>query len=694
MTFRYLASLLLGCCLLFNCASDDEASDPNYDFFSDADASVTANQVLGTWAIYRIGFQDQMADVPVPYQDCGRDFMMFSDNEIYSEYLYQDSSCIYELNTLNWTLAKGVITLKNTLQQSELMVVTKVTANELVLKSRYDVDDDGKVEVIFAYLKRYKPLVEKDWVSETFTRNSSDATNHIINYTWQPYQGAAGFKSYEIFRSAGANCSKEEAVLIKTITDSSITEFTDLTPPVEERVCYFLKTTLASGVLGESFLQTLDTYVLGTKPIAMNKPEVLDNSILLTWEESDNPYFSYYEIYYSNYNANTTGYGAQEVSVAKISDRTVTHFTDAHPPFLKDPYYGIRVIDVFGHKTFDNPQGFKTSWQVPFEKEGLVSFIYKLLSYAIDPSEPIVYFYGHEQNASHQLKLYRYNYETNRAEAVSDPTAFLHTELSIEVINSVHGKELILEQGNALHVYDATTMQYKYAIKPQGLFTMHDFLYATAGYWIFTDSKSIFSYTRNGSELTLLDSKPHFSNHQHTYNYTAFEIDNNQLLLGHTGESTSKVYKLNSNGTLAPSKTVAVPIKATGIGHFQYSASGHYVINYDDGQYYSTKNFSKLGALQPSQFGSGISNNGIKIYGSNNNPNWSISLSGEHTKEIFVYDRLNKQLQTVATQGYPQVVFENYRGQVYALSTGLIKRTVHESLNNTLDLFIERINIP
>ncbi|RXJ51483.1 fibronectin type III domain-containing protein [Gelidibacter gilvus] len=691
MALRYLKFMLIGFTLFLSCSNDDDGSDSTSDFYAGAKTSATENQLFGTWAIFKVGFNDQISAVPIIYPDCGRDFLVFSENGIYTEYLFQRSDCEYDANTLSWTLNKGVIKLSDQFNQSDELVITQVSADELIFKSRLDVTGDGKLDIVVLYLQRYTPMAF-DMVSGSFMRNTSEAAQNLISYIWQPYHDAKSFVSYEIYRSAGESCSKADAVLIKTISDVTITEFTDFTPPGEERLCYYLKTIVRTGNLGESELQVFDSYYLTVKPVNLSEPNVHNNTIALNWEVSDTPYFSHYEISYTNFPSGITGYGQQVVSVARISDRNTTSFIDNNPPYLKNPIYNIRVYDVFGNHTVVNPQGYKTSWEVNYERAGLLP-IHRLFSYAIDPTEPVVYLYGYETEASNNLKILRFNYETNRTEAISSQEASTSTDLSIEVITSSDGKELILDQGNELQIYDATTLTFKYTLRPSEVSVLQDFEYSSSGYWILTDQNSIFSYDRNGSDFSLVDSKPHFSNHQGFYKYSVFEIENKQLLLGHKNEANSMIYNIDSNGMLSYLKTVAVPIKESGMRQSQYNAAGHYMINFEDRNLYSTLDFSSLGSFQQPHFASGVSNNGSKIYGSNNDPSWSIDDTGAQIKEAVIFTRGTQQVQTLTTNGYPHVIFQNYKGNVLSISSGLKKSRLREGISYTMDLFIEKLEV-
>ncbi|MBO3097814.1 lipocalin-like domain-containing protein [Gelidibacter pelagius] len=690
MNLRALVLLFLGFTMFFSCSNDDDM-DSASDFYAGAKTSASSNQLVGTWAIYNVGFNGQTSEVPVNYDNCGRDFLVFTEDGKYTEYLFQSSHCDYDANSLKWTLNNGVITLSNPFNQSDVLVITQVSANELTFKARLDVDEDGKLDIVTLHLKRYTPT-KFDMVSGSFARNTTEAARNLISFIWQPYYDASSFVAYEIYRSVGQNCAKENAVLISTITDVDATEFTDLNPPGEERLCYYLKTKIRSGTLGESYLHSLDTYTLEAKPVNLSEPVVANNTILLKWEKSDMPYFSHYEISYSNFPSGITGHGKQVVKIAHISDRDVTTFIDENPPYLKNPTYGIRVFDIFGNETFNNPQGYKTTYEVNYERDGLLP-IHRLSSYATDSIEPIVYLYGHETEDTHKLRILRYNYETNITEAISSREINTSTYLPIELFSSDNGKELFLEQAGELQIYDAATLEYKYSLNPTASRRVNDFRLSKTGYWILTDTDHLYSYLRDGNNLSLVDSKPHFSNHQSEYNYSVFEIENNQIIVGHKNESKSMVYSIDNNGLLSYLKTVAMPIKDYGVNQAQYNASGQYIVNFEDNSWYSTLDFSSMGTIQQPHFISGLSRNGDHIYGTNNDPSWGINDMSAHTKEAVVYNRRTQQIQTLSTIGYPLLIFQNHKGEVISISSGLKKSHLHESFRYTKDLFVEKLYV-
>ena len=689
MTFRHFGVIIMAFCFLASCDKNDD--DSSSDFYDDAYASASEQALIGVWSIFNVSFENRMADVPANYPDCGRDYFSFSQNSQYTENILKTSNCDYETNNLNWNLENGVLNFRNSNNQTDQWVIISLMENTLTFKARIDVNEDGKLDIVTLYAQRYQsPDIDK--VSSTFMKNYAENYQNLISHTWQPYQDVQGFLNYEIYRSVGENCIKENAVLVKTITDVNITEFTDLKPPGEQYLCYYLKTNLKSGLLGESELQLFNTTYLEAFPVNLNQPQVLNNTIALTWEQSNMPYFSHYEITYSNYPSDITGYGIQQVVVTTISDIGVTSFVDENLPYLENPFYNIYVYDIFGHKSFSNGYNTTTSREVNYKRVELLD-VYEAFSYAIDPTEPIVYFYGYAGNGPNGIKIYRYNYETNQTEAVTTFSAGIYTELSIEIIKSSYGKEILLDQGGKLQVYNANTLAFKYDLEVPNIFSINDFMKTSSDFWVFTNNDFINTYSRNDSELILKDSKPHFVAHQAMYNYSVFEIEDKQLILGHRYESNSMIYKIDASGNLTHTKTVPVPIKEYEVRKSQYNAAGHYIINFDENRLYSTLNFSHLQSYQQPNFASGISKDGTKILGSNNDPDWKINDDSQHTKEAVILNRTTQQLTKVTTKGYPLIVFEGYNGKIMSISSGLKRENLRQTYNDKADLFIEIVDV-
>ncbi len=150
------------------------------------------------------------------------------------------------------------------------------------------------------------------------------------------------------------------------------------------------------------------------------------------------------------------------------------------------------------------------------------------------------------------------------------------------------------------------------------------------------------------------------------------------------------------NGTLTFEQNVAIPI--TDDGYFfnktLYNSPQDYIINFDENRLYSTTSFSFLESFEEPYFPSGISQDGIEIFGTNNDPDWQITPESLHSKEALIYNRNTSSIENFNTIGYPHVIFENYLGEIISISSGLKKDDLSQNINDRGDIFLEKIDIP
>ena len=676
-----------------SCSKDDDGEDSISNFYSGAVTSASVQEIEGIWAFFSGEFEEILVDIPINYQDCGRDFFIFSENGVYTEYLFQSSNCDYNVNTLNWTLDSGVITLSNNIGQSDQLVITALNQTQLNIKTRFDVDEDGELDILTLNAQRYQPI-EIDLVSPTFYRNDAAAFQDRLSFTWDSYQGFNEFDRIEIYRSFGYNCSKDNAILIETITDVSTTEFSDLTPPGEEQLCYYMKIYTNQGFLGESSLFQQYTENMYPDAIGLDEPIVNGNQIEFSWEVSNSYYFSHYEIVYSNYSSGS-GSGFQDYTSAMITDVNTTQFIEENPPYLEDPFYKIFVHNIFGNKNQIGVGDVTWYWEVPFKRDELIGFE-SVHSYAADPEEHVVYFAGLEIGTTYPMTINRFNYSTNVTEAVADLLPNTSTNIPIKITLSSNGKEVVVAQGLELYFYDAVSMAFKYAINPEGISTFDDFIYLNDDYWALINNNNIFTYMRDNANFTLVDSKPHFTDSQSNFNYQVFSLADNKLLVGHKNESNSIIYSLNMDGTMTNNQTVSIPI--TDDGYFfnksLYNSSQGYIINFNENRIYSTTTYSLLESFESPYYSTGISLDGSLIYGSNNNPDWQITAESLHAKEAIILNRGAQSVVTIETIGYPHAIFANYAGEVISISSGFKKQGLNQNINDKGDIFIEIVDIP
>lgn len=684
---RYLVLIFL--IVSAGCSKNDDPFSID-GFYNGSDDSASIERLKGVWAIFSAEFEGERTEVPINYSECGRDFFVYSENGTYNEYLYQSSACEPLINELSWELNEGIISLRNSLGQTDDIVITKLNSQELIFKSRFDVDEDGELDVLILFARKYEPN-EIDLYSRSFMKNRAEEFETLISFTWDAYKGFNEFDKYEIYRSSGEGCSKANAELVITITDSSITEFTDLNPPAEEKLCYFLRIYTNKGLLGESQLYDINpSFFAWIEPVSLNQPKVLGNQIELNWEASNSPYFSHYELTFSN----TKSSSPQEHTIAIIDDKDITSFVHENPPYIEDPFYNIYVHNIFGNKSIGHSDDVTVYWEVPFKRKEIIN-LQEVFSYDIDSSEPIIYLYGRESGNEGfpPVNIRRFNYNTHETESISNINP--NSLAPIKVVSSLNGKEVIIQEGTELLVYNALTMEYKYAIDPGGVFAINDFTYyAPLDIWLIADGDDIFTLRRDNSNLFLIDSASHFPDHQGNGNYRFFTLKDNQIMLGHFNEPNSIVYTLDDAGNVLSNQIV--PIKTRSINNEKtlYSEQGDYLLDTPENRLYSTLSFQFLESFEFPNFPSGTSVDGSQIYGTNNDPKWEIKDDSPHKKEVIIYDRNLKTNTIVETIGYPHILFENYNGEIISLSTGLKRNDLSRDINNKADIFIEKVELP
>jgi len=678
--------------LFLGCSKDDgsvDHSDPN-SFYSGAATNANSADLLGYWAIMEAEYEGTRVSVPINYNDCGRDFFVYRDGGAYQEYQYTSSGCETVSSQLQWELDKGVLTMRTLSGSTDDWVVIKLSATEFQFKARVDIDEDGELDVVVLLAERYTPN-DFDFYTQSFQPDEEASDNNLIGFKWQPYEGLNTFQKYEIYRSAGNNCSKANAELVATITNVNETTFTDLTPPASGALCYYLKMYTDKGLLGESSSYYIETSFIRIDPVNLNEPTVAGNTISLSWDASESPYFSHYEIWVANHQPGY-GNGFQEISVANINDRDTITWTDEDPPYLENPYYYLRAYNIFGNYT-DYSTEVNVYQQVTFKRPEILP-IQQIVSYAVDPTEPVLYFFGKESGDPYMPnRIFRINYDTYETEAISSTDPQSYTSIPIKIMVSSYGKELVILQGRTLHFYDAATLQFKYALDPDGVTSMKDFNYdSIRDLWVVSDENNIYTLQRGNGFMTLVDSAPHFSASQSSLGYEFIILKNGQYLLGHPNEISSFVFDLDDNGNFTGSQSVNVQFRSIyDSERLLYNSASDILMDTQQQVLFSSISFQYTGSFIRPNVPSGISVNGNIIFGTDNDYNWSVDNEAPHKKEAVLFNRNTSALTTIATIGYPHILFENFRGEVISISSGFKKEDLYQNINSTSDFFIEKV---
>lgn len=690
---KYILTILSLIILLFGCTKEDDTPENIDDFFKGASTSTSDEDLVGMWSITSVEFEEEKTAIPANYEQCGRDFFVYSSNGSYTEYLFNNTSCEPQVNKLTWKLENGIVTLENNLGQSDEIVITKLNEQEFIFKSRFDVDEDGELDVLILTATPYE-AEEFDFTTGTFSRNNDDEYEDVLSFTWEPYEGFNRFDRYEIYRSAGENCTKANAELIATITDIDVVEFTDLNPPGSDTLCYYLRLFTNQGLHGESnFIGVNPAFFIYIDAISLNEPVGNNNSIALTWEPSDSPYFSHYEVTVSNFGG-TSASAAQEYVLAEIDNIDTTSFTDENPPYLENPFYSVYAYNIFGNKSPISDSEQTGVREVNFKRKEVIGFK-RIISLDVDSEEPIMYLYGENSgNGITGVDIIRFNYQTYETEAISDIAPQVETYSGIKVFSSPeNGKELVVQQGVELHFYDAKTMEFKYAINPEGVFNFGNFIYnESLDIWILINNSELYTLKRDNANLTLLSSENHYPSPQGNTRYELFNLSNQRILIGHFFEPNSMVFNLSIVGNIVDSQFVDFGI---GIGNDDKTLQNEqakYLLNTAENRLYSTDTFAIIDSFEFPSFPSGTSLDGNLILGTNNDPDWQINEDSPHKKEVVIYNRTSGKVDAVSTIGYPHFIFEDYNGDLISISSGFKKESLEQNINGKADIFIEKIN--
>ncbi|SOC81630.1 Lipocalin-like domain-containing protein [Salinimicrobium sediminis] len=672
--------------LITGCSKDDdEVAQPQDEFYKDALTSASIQQLSGVWAIYEVAFEGKSANVAATYEECGRDFFQFTATNTYRDYYYTSSyQCEKEVQDLNYDLEKGVVTLHNDWGASEEMVITGLTSDKLVFKMKMDIDDDPDLEVLIFVARRYSPPNDLDLYSYTFGSEITDENRNEIKFTWQAYNGFYKFDRYEIYRS-DSGCSKANATLVASIKESSKTFFIDENPPVAEEICYYLKIFNEKGLIGESELITFFTEDLRPVEVEFVKVEMQNAEVKLEWAAFEGKYFSHYEIRVRNYKGGT-GYGYQEYPVAVIEDKEITSYVDKTPPRLKDPVYAIYAYDIFGNVNTEF-YAEKNAWELNWTHPEVVNL--EMIEFAVPaPNSSEIFFYGRTEAGEYQLIKYNYGDHTVSATASKPPQA--STGVQMQVHSTQNETELFFAQGNALAVYNAADLSYKYTLKLNNAPFFYDFAYLGDNIYGFTDNETLYTFKRSGNSMEFIAKKSHFTTHYGNTDYHLLPLKNREILVGHYREPKSYKFTINAGGEISGGELVNIPITSRWQKKTLYSPDQNYVINLQDNKLFSTLTWSEQGFFETPQFPTGISRDGNLILGSNNDPTENITNESFHEKKVKIYNLTTSKVTTVAAKGYPHLLFENHLGQIISISSGF-KREDLKSATPKPDIFVEVI---
>ncbi len=672
--------------MILGCAKDDSP-------FVDAENSVDLEQVFygKTWAIYEVEGNGNRVDVPEE-GTCGRDYFRYLENGEYIEYLHPSSSCVPEINRLNFTLNGSTITLFDEIGGEAEIRILKLDATNFNFETRLDVDGDGNEEDVKLYSRIYSP---QDWdiYSETFEKDFFKfQDDQIIALTRSEYVGD-DFKQYEIYR-ASSNCNKTDAIQIATITDLSQTEFVDLDPDPAEELCYFFRLQTNTGQLAESDLISINTRDIDVFKTEMLTPEVSNGSIKLNWQPYSSPYFSRYEItvskraYYDN--------SPEEILVATIEDQETSTLTLQTPPSVEDPFFNIRVYNIFGERSsldigedFTNP-----SVEVTFTPEEMVDMMSVLLI-GNDPTDGrYVYLWG--ENVEDTFKKIK-KYDVVAKEVVAESSFDLNTssEERMRIFDSTEGKEIFMQVGWEMHVFDAQTLEYKYRLRDiaDEPISFEDLLYLKDDIWVIADDgdelRTVRRFGRDVQTIDVLDPEP---STKFKRMEELIRTGENQILAGIKNDTRSFLFDIGPNGEITNAQevnfTFNTPLTPRLLRSTEYNGVSNILLDIVNSRIYSAVNYGFISSYSMPVYTSSLSTDGAYVLGTNYNGDDSLGFREVFDRELNILNWSNGQLTTFNTVGYPQFVYENQDGKLVVISS-FFKRSSIKRGDTKNDLFVE-----
>ena len=646
--------------------------------------NLQASALHGIWSINSVEFEGEVVNIPPDYPDCGRSFFIYQEDGTYVEYVYRSNSCQPEILEYSWSLDKGVVTI-STFGQQETIVITKSSDSKFSFKGRIDIDEDGELDEVVFNCHRYIPT-ERDIYSRFFRIDFDQNSTQNIHLKWEPYTGFNKFVRYEIYRADNFDHNNSE--LIATYTDPEITELIEENPPVTDRLCYKLRIYTDKGLVGESNADCIFTNELAVLPVQIAEPIINTEEISLNWEASENPYFDHYLITTSNFTPGYSGTRFQEQEVAKIYDITSTSFTDNNPPYFKDPWYNIHVVNIYGKRSqnyrYESSGSFKTTYSrpeiLPFQQ---------LYAVAADPDERAVYLYGIFDRYTTAV-LIKYDYVANQVVGAPVPLSITTGFRGVKLVSSGHGKEVYFIDSSEVLVYDAETMAYKYALDPPGMF-IDDVVYTKDEILMVIDDDEIFTFTRNNSALTPVDSQTIYGNFTTSIPHSLLELQDNKVLIGNRESSQSVVFEWDNTGNLINKTLHGVRVFPDIYQKPIFNDVKREILVPGDKVLISSENLSNNDYFSSPKFPTGLSLDGNTVFGSNNDPEWPPQTESSHLKQAVFYHRDLGTSDQIDTKGYPLLLFENGFGEVFSISSGLKMERI-STYTSDHSFFFEKIN--
>ncbi len=649
----------------------------------------------GIWSIFQIESNGNTSNVPINFENCGRDFFIYNNNNTYEEFIFQESfTCRPSTNQLKWNLNQGVIKLSDIENDEnfELITINSLSKDRFVFTARLDLTGNNEKESYKLTALKYLPPNELDIYTSSFMRREGNAFINHIEFIWEQYNGYNNFEKYEILRST-SSCNLNDAKLITIINDKNVTSFIDNEPPTESNeVCYFLKIYTDKGLLGTSDPRYIQLEYLKPKSVFFNgsSSSWQENKVRLEWEKYKGHYFSHYEIVVRDQNVHSH-LEPKGISKIIIDDINTTSFTDLNPPYVNNPVYTIYAYNIFGNTSELDRE--KSRITVDLIRPDILNFNY-IRFLAFDKEDHSFFFYANVPDGNtFKFRLIKYDYLKKEiiTEAFKLPSSWTDTGVKI-IDSSEYGKEFIFPQSSELWVYDTSNLNFKYSLKKDFFGSIDSYDYLGNNIWITSDDDKIYTLLRDEDKLTKIDEKPHFTEHQGGFNYEVTVLDQNNILLSHNNEGRAIHYEISHTGLIQNKGIKQMPLYTRHTNdEISINSDKSLILNSSRNSVYDTENFNLFYTLPESFVASNFNNTGDKIIGTNNQTgidNFDLNFK----KEIVVYDLSQNTFVTKEAKGYSLLSFEDSLGNIISLSSGEPRNSYYSPhTGNKPDFFIEVI---
>nr|WP_321412856.1 lipocalin family protein [uncultured Allomuricauda sp.] len=670
--------------LILGCSKDDSP-------YVDAENTINLPQLFygKTWAIYEVEGNGNRVDVPEE-GECGRDYFRYLENGEYVEFSYPSSSCIPEINRLNFTLNGSVITLTNGTGEEAEVRILKLDNTNFNFETSLDIDGDQKDDKVILYSRIYSPE-DRDIYSETFTKDFFKfQDDNLIAFNWAEYVGDE-FKQYEIYRASNS-CNKNDAIKIATIKDLAETEFIDLDPEPADELCYFFRLQTNSGQLAESDIISIQTSDIDVYKTEMLSPEVTNETVQLNWQKYDSPYFQKYEITVSKraYHDNSP----EEIVLTTIEDQETTSFTIETPPSVEDPFYNIHVYNIFGKRsTLNLGESFTdNSVEVKFSPDEVVDMMSVYLL-GVDPSDGNnIYLWGEGSSDSYK-KIKKINVQTKEVIAESSFDLNTSSEVRLKVVQSTDGKEVLIQVGSEYHVFDAISLEYKYRLRDLNdeYISFEDLQHFKEDIWIIADGgdelRTVRRFGRDLQTIDVVDPEP----------TTIFKRMNDLVRIGETrilagiiGDDRSFSFDINEDGTIDTFKEVDYSFNNR-LESTEYNAFGNILLDKINSRIYAADTYSFISSYSIPVHTSSLSQDGDFVLGTNYQGDTSLEFIDLFDRQLNILNWRTGQTTTINTIGYPQYTYETKDGKLVLISSYFKRYSLYRGEEKN-DLFIEVID--